>query len=214
MTPRSTAPHIAVSKSESFALAEYEPCATLVGPPKRVTHNKVKGRSVKDLMPPQAILIIVEGEAMQTSMFEGSGCAKWGSHVSYRGTAAKTPWIAHCHRNSLTYNTMPGLTDLPSELLFQIIDHTLTSSAVLSKDGMRYRPERKACQRNLYCIPTCSMEFLNTPQTLGLLLTSQRINAETKEYISKAPQTFKFDIAVINDHWVSAKLVKRICSQY
>jgi hypothetical protein len=92
--------------------------------------------------------------------------------------------------------------DLPSELLFQIIDHVLMSPTVLPKNGLRYRPEWRACQRNLYCIPSNSTEFFNTPKALDLLLASQRLNAETKEYIAKAPQTFKFDVAVVNDHWV------------
>jgi hypothetical protein len=99
---------------------------------------------------------------------------------------------------------MPGLMDLPSELLFQIIDHILTSPSVLPKDDMRYRPERELCMRNLYCIPTSSVEFFKTPKALNLLLVSQRMNLETKEYVSKAPQTFKFDVAVVNDHWVSS----------
>jgi hypothetical protein len=106
------------------------------------------------------------------------------------------------NRNSVT---MPHLMDLPSELLFQIIDHVLTSPSVLPQDTkgiLRYRPEWKACQRNLYCIPSSSAEFFNTPKAFNLLLVSQRMNAEIKEYIAKAPQTFKFDLAVINDHWV------------
>ena len=96
--------------------------------------------------------------------------------------------------------------DLPSELIFQIIDHVLTTPSVLPKDGMRYRPEWKVCERNLYCIPTSSREFFETPNALNLFLVSQRMNAETKEYICKAPQTFKFDVAVVNDHWVRCEL--------
>jgi hypothetical protein len=153
----------------------------------------------------------VDGKPLQTSRVHQQS-VRWVGQARVIPRHSRRHYLAHRHRNSLTYNTMPGLTDLPSELLFQIIGHTLTSSAVLPKDGMRYRPEWKACVRNLYCIPSSSKEFLNTPQALNLLLTSQRINTETKEYISKAPQTFKFDIAVVNDHWVSAELNKHICS--
>jgi hypothetical protein len=150
----------------------------------------------------------VDGEPMQTSRAHQQSVRLGGAGTCY----AAGDITLHIAIATLLHNTMPGLTDLPSELLFQIIDHTLTSSGVLPKDGMRYRPEWKACVRNLYCIPSSSKEFLNTPQALNLLLTSQRINTETKEYISKAPQTFEFDIAVVNDHWVSAELDQHMCS--
>jgi hypothetical protein len=94
---------------------------------------------------------------------------------------------------------MVGLLDLPSELLFQIIDLVLSAPIVISEHGTRHRPAPGRGERNLYCIP--KPEFLQLPNALRLLLINQRMYAETKEYLSRKSPTFKFDIAIVNDFW-------------
>ncbi|KAI4955667.1 hypothetical protein J4E91_001528 [Alternaria rosae] len=94
---------------------------------------------------------------------------------------------------------MVGFLDLPSELIFIIIDLVLSSPAILPKNGTRHRPSYPTQSRNLYCVP--SLNYLKDPGVLSLLLTSHRMYCETKEFLSKAPRNFEVDIAVIDDHW-------------
>ena len=95
---------------------------------------------------------------------------------------------------------MVGFLDLPSELLFNIIDLVLSSPTVLPKNGTRHRPSYPTDVRSLYCVP--SLDYLKDSGVPSLLLTSQRMYRETKEYLSKAPRNFEVDIAVIDDHWL------------
>lgn len=44
--------------------------------------------------------------------------------------------------------------------------------------------------------------MIQPPNSLCLLLTSWRLYSATKRYISKQPQNFELDVAVINDHWI------------
>jgi hypothetical protein len=94
---------------------------------------------------------------------------------------------------------MVGVQDLPSELIFKIIDLALSSPAVSPTNGTRHRPSYEAHPRNLYCVP--SLDYLKNSGAMNLLLSSQRMYHETKEYLSKAPRNFEVDIAVIDDHW-------------
>jgi hypothetical protein len=96
---------------------------------------------------------------------------------------------------------MVDLLDLPSELLFNIIDLVLSTPTVQPKNGTRYRPNWwNTPQRNLYCIP--NLDHLKSPRVTNLLLLNRRIYIETVEYLSKAPRNFEVDIAVVNDHWL------------
>ncbi|KAF1844017.1 uncharacterized protein K460DRAFT_287249 [Cucurbitaria berberidis CBS 394.84] len=95
---------------------------------------------------------------------------------------------------------MTELFDLPTELLFQIIHLVLSSRHSVSPNGLRCRTEWKGTRRNVTCCP--SRETLWTPSALNLLLVSQRLYAETMLYLSKKPQSFKFDVAVVNNHWI------------
>lgn len=94
---------------------------------------------------------------------------------------------------------MVGFLDLPSELIFNIIDLVLSSPAILPNNGTRHRPSYPTQSRNLYCVP--SLNYLKDSGVLNLLLTSHRMYRETKEFLSKAPRNFEVDIAIIDDHW-------------
>jgi hypothetical protein len=93
---------------------------------------------------------------------------------------------------------MVGLLDLPSELLFNIIDFVL-SPTVLPKDGTRHRVGVKTQPRDVYCVP--SLDYLNKWGAISLLLVNRKMYAETREYLSKASRSFHVDIAVVSDHW-------------
>ena len=95
---------------------------------------------------------------------------------------------------------MVGFLDLPSELVFNIIDLVLSSPTVLPKNGTRHRPSYPTDMRSICCVP--SLNYLKDSGVSSLLLTSQRMYRETKEFLSKAPRNFEVDIAVIDDHWL------------
>jgi hypothetical protein len=94
---------------------------------------------------------------------------------------------------------MPGLLDLPSELLFEIIRLVDSPSYPPNTDCKRYRPARMQ-SRAVVCFP--SIEPSWPTRTQRLLLVCQRLRAEASIYLSKAPQLFKLDIALVNNHWI------------
>ena len=95
---------------------------------------------------------------------------------------------------------MTGLFDLPSELLFQIIHLVLSSPLPISPNGSRERPKREYTRRNVIYLP--SPGNLPSHNALNLLLASQRLYSETMMYLSKKPQSVKFDVAIVNDNWI------------
>ncbi|KAH7401381.1 hypothetical protein BKA66DRAFT_450323 [Pyrenochaeta sp. MPI-SDFR-AT-0127] len=95
---------------------------------------------------------------------------------------------------------MTGLFNLPSELLFHIIGLVVSSPLPIPSNGKRYRPAWSSSSRQTSCFPSTNM--IEPPNALCLLLTSWRLYSETKLYISKHPQIFKVDVAVIDDHWI------------
>ncbi|RMZ70517.1 hypothetical protein GMOD_00000620 [Pyrenophora seminiperda CCB06] len=94
---------------------------------------------------------------------------------------------------------MAGILDLPSELLYIIIDHALTTPVNSLASGIRYRA---SLARGVYCFPDPKVKKKTTP--MSLLLTSRRLSLETKVYLSKSnkSQTLEMDIAIVNDHWI------------
>ncbi|KAL6709442.1 hypothetical protein ACN47E_001377 [Coniothyrium glycines] len=94
---------------------------------------------------------------------------------------------------------MTGLLDLPSELLFEIIRHVLTTPCIL-KDGWRYRsPYEYTVVRNVVCYPSATTW---PPDALGLLLTSKKMLAETQHYISSTPSIARLDLTMVDLHWI------------
>jgi hypothetical protein len=93
---------------------------------------------------------------------------------------------------------MPGLLDLPSELLFQIINYVESSPLTLPLDGKRHRPER-LLSRAVICYPVSE-----PARSLyrSLLLTNRRMHSETLHYMSKQQRGFELDVAIVNDHWI------------
>lgn len=94
---------------------------------------------------------------------------------------------------------MPGLLDLPSELLWDVIDLVASSSYPLMPNGKRHRPDR-LYGRAIVCFPTAHHVWLNP--TRRLLLVCRRLYAETSTYHSKMPRALKLDVAVVNNHWI------------
>ncbi|KAF2026718.1 hypothetical protein EK21DRAFT_115554 [Setomelanomma holmii] len=92
-----------------------------------------------------------------------------------------------------------GLLDLPSELLFDIIHYVAASPYPPKFGDKRYRP---AClhSRAVVCFPAEDPIWPNS--TRSLQLVCQRLHAETHEYLTKASQTFEFDVAIVNNHWI------------
>lgn len=93
---------------------------------------------------------------------------------------------------------MPGLLQLPSELLFEIIGLVVSSTYPPGAYGKRYRPELLG-SRNVVCYPETG---LLRPSGLDLLLTCRRLHSETSFYFSKKPQAFKLDLAIVDSHWI------------
>jgi hypothetical protein len=94
---------------------------------------------------------------------------------------------------------MPGLLDLPSELLFEIIGLVACTSNLLPPDGKRHRPEQ-LYSRNIVCVPTSHPSWLYP--TRSLLLSCRRLSSETSIYHTKMPQVLKLDVAVVDNHWI------------
>jgi len=124
------------------------------------------------------------------------GC---GTYLRRHREQTIQPSLTHRCCDLYQQAAMVGFLDLPSELVFNIIDLVLSSPTVLPNNGTRHRPSYPTGVRNLCCVP--SLHYLKGPGVSTLLLTSQRMYRETKEYLSKAPRNFEVDIAVIDDHW-------------
>jgi hypothetical protein len=88
---------------------------------------------------------------------------------------------------------MGGLLNLPSELLFEIIDLVITSIH-WPEESVRYRPIRDTClfPRNLYCVP--GLKLTGQHPALHLLRTCRKLYSET--------QVLDLDVAIVNDHWI------------
>jgi hypothetical protein len=94
---------------------------------------------------------------------------------------------------------MPGLLDLPSELLFEIIRLVDSTSYPPNADCKRYRPVWLQ-SRAVVCFPIIEPSWSARAQKL--LLVCQRLRAEASIYLSKAPPLFELDIALVNNHWI------------
>ncbi|KAF2827522.1 hypothetical protein CC86DRAFT_212437 [Ophiobolus disseminans] len=94
---------------------------------------------------------------------------------------------------------MPGLLDLPSELIWDIIGFVASSTYSPPPHGKRHRPDR-LYGRAIICFPTAHHLWLNP--TRRLLLVCRRLYAETSIYHSKMPKVLKLDVTVVNNHWI------------
>jgi hypothetical protein len=94
---------------------------------------------------------------------------------------------------------MPGLLDIPSELLFEIIKIVASSPYPTNPDRKRYRPARLQ-SRAVVCFPTTEPSWPS--HTRNLLLVCKKLYSEARTYISKEPQVFHLDIAIVNNHWI------------
>jgi hypothetical protein len=94
---------------------------------------------------------------------------------------------------------MPGLLDLPSELLFDIIRYVDSSPYVSSPNQKRYRPARLQ-SRAVVCFPTIDASWPS--HTRNLLFVSKKLRYEATFYFSKVPRAFELDIAIVNNHWI------------
>jgi hypothetical protein len=94
---------------------------------------------------------------------------------------------------------MPGLLDLPSELLFEIIRLVDSSPYALSPDQKRYRPARLQ-SRAVVCFPTTDPSWPN--HTRNLLFVCKKLHSETSVYLAKASRDFALDVAIVNNHWI------------
>lgn len=97
---------------------------------------------------------------------------------------------------------MGTLSDLPSEILYEILNLVITSID-WPEGSVRYRPmwgDASGFPRFLYCIP--KLELAERHPAMNLLLTSRRLYSETKTYLSKKPQTLDLDVAIVNNHWI------------
>jgi len=94
---------------------------------------------------------------------------------------------------------MAGLLGLPSELLYTIIDYSLTIPVSFLDNKSRYRP---SLGRGVYCLPSPGVKKIAKP--MSLLLTNRRISLETTLYLSKSnkSQNVGLDIAIVDDHWI------------
>jgi hypothetical protein len=94
---------------------------------------------------------------------------------------------------------MPGLLDLPSELLFEIISLVDSSPYPSVSSQKRYRPARLQ-SRAVVCFPTTDPSWPS--HTRNLLYVCRKLHYETSVYLSKAPRDFQLDVAIVNNHWI------------
>lgn len=95
---------------------------------------------------------------------------------------------------------MPGLADLPNELVTEIIRFVLcTPKLSIPPDTKRHRLDGPGFNTRVCYIQ--SREACR-PNALSLLLTCHKLHALTMDYVSRTPQTWKLDISIINDHWL------------
>lgn len=94
---------------------------------------------------------------------------------------------------------MPGLLDLPSELLFNIIGYVDSSPYASSPDQKRYRPARLQ-SRAVVCFPTIDASWPS--HTRNLMFACKTLHDEVTAFLSKAPRAFELDIAIVNNHWI------------
>jgi hypothetical protein len=94
---------------------------------------------------------------------------------------------------------MPGLLDLPSELLFEIISLVDSSPYPPVCNQKRYRPARLQ-SRAVVCFPTTDPSWPSHKR--NLLYVCSKLNYETSVYLSKAPRNFQLDVAIVNNHWI------------
>lgn len=95
---------------------------------------------------------------------------------------------------------LPLLYQLPSELLYQIIDFVLASPCHTPPDGWRYRwLDKSIGVRNIVCYPSPDVW---PPDALSLLLTSRKLYSETQQYLANTPSIARLDIAFVDFHWL------------
>ncbi|USP73356.1 hypothetical protein yc1106_00630 [Curvularia clavata] len=97
---------------------------------------------------------------------------------------------------------MVALLDLPSEILFEILDLVIVPIH-WPKGSVRYRPESGTTPvfpRSRYCVS--KLELVGRHPAVDLLLTSRRLYTATKIYLSKKPQTLDLDVAIVDNHWI------------
>lgn len=94
---------------------------------------------------------------------------------------------------------MPGLLDLPSELLYDIIGHVADSPLPLPQGRRRYRPDEQY-SRSIVCVPSTASAWLSP--THSLLLACKRLHSETITYHKKATARLLMDVAVVDNHWI------------
>ncbi|KAF1920380.1 hypothetical protein BDU57DRAFT_12961 [Ampelomyces quisqualis] len=94
---------------------------------------------------------------------------------------------------------MPGLLDLPSELLFEIIGLIASSPYPCRAACKRYRPTQMH-SRAVVCFPTTDPSWPS--HTCNILLTCRRLHHEAIVYLSKASRAFELDVAIVNNHWI------------
>jgi hypothetical protein len=106
---------------------------------------------------------------------------------------------SHDPRITPTSISMPGLLDLPSELLFDIISLVDASPYPPVSNQKRYRPARLQ-SRAVVCFPTTDPSWPS--HTRHLLYVCRKLHYETSVYLSKAPQSFQVDVAIVDNHWI------------
>lgn len=94
---------------------------------------------------------------------------------------------------------MPGLFDLPSEIVFTIIEYVLSASYPLPPYAKRRRASTNTGSRTIACVADLGGPW--PPNSLSLLLTNRRLYAETTQYL-KSSNTFKLDLAIVNNNWL------------
>lgn len=97
---------------------------------------------------------------------------------------------------------MVALLDLPSEILFEIVD-LVVAPIHWPESSVRHRLESGTTSvfpGHLYCVP--KLELAGRHPAVDLLLTSRRFYLATKSYLSRKPQTLDLDVAIVNNNWI------------
>lgn len=93
-----------------------------------------------------------------------------------------------------------GLNELPSELIFHIIDILLSSHYPIPQNGWRSRQTSASSTRQVSCLASPNSSLHSN--ALNLLLTSCRMFLETERYLSNTPHIAILDLITVDKFWI------------
>ncbi|OAK99890.1 hypothetical protein IQ06DRAFT_152378 [Phaeosphaeriaceae sp. SRC1lsM3a] len=97
---------------------------------------------------------------------------------------------------------MPGLLDLPNEIIYEIVHIVLLQARIeVPRDLTRSRVHDWQDGGYIAYIQDDAVYRPNYACTIALLLTCRRISGQTMRYLQTAPCVYRVDLAIVNALW-------------